>query len=151
MLTRWNDIDRLFGSMDLLRSRMNRLFADFDRSWGLDQGQGWLETANWPRTNVYDTGDTLEVRAEVPGLAADDLNINIQGNYLEISGNRKSDAPEGYSAHRVERGDASFSRCFTLTTEVDVDKAEASLKDGILTLSLPKAENVKPRQIAINS
>ena len=147
MWTRLNDFDRMFGTMDLLRSRMNRLFTDFDRAYGEDYG--WRVAEGTPRTNLYDNGDTFEIRAEVPGLAKEELKIKIQGNYLEISGKRKSDAPEGYKAHRVERGAATFTRSFTLPSEVDVDKVAASLHDGLLFLTLPKAEVAKPRQIDI--
>jgi HSP20 family protein len=83
-------------------------------------------------------------------LSSDDLNVKIQGNYLEISGTRKADTPEGYKAHRIERGTAAFTRSFTLPADVDADKSEASLKNGILTLTLPKAEAAKPKQIEIH-
>lgn len=146
MWTRVNDIDRMFGAMDLLRSRMNRLFTDYDRSYG---NYGWRAVETTPRTNLYDNGDHFEIRFEVPGLSKEDMNIKIQGNYLELSGARKSDAPEGYKAHRVERNTATFTRSFTLPADVDVEKVEASLKDGILTMTLPKAEAAKPKQIDI--
>ena len=77
------------------------------------------------------------------------MSIKIQGNYLELSGTKNSDAPDGYKAHRVERVNASFTRSFTLPSEVDVDKVEAVLNNGILSLNLPKAEVAKPKQIAI--
>jgi len=147
MWARVNDIDRMFGAMDLLRSRMNRLFTDFGRSYG--EGYGWQIADGLPRTNLYDKGDEIKIMAEVPGLSKDELDIKIQGNYLELSGSRKSEVPEGYKFHRVERGALSFTRSFTLPSEVDADKTEASLKDGILTLSLPKAEAAKPKQIAV--
>ncbi len=148
MWTGYNDFDRMFGAMDLLRSRMNRLFTDFDRSYGEGYG-GWRLGGGSPRTNLYDNGDTFEIRAEVPGLSKEDLDIKIQGNYLEMSGTRKPDAPEGYKSHRVERGAFNFTRSFTLPADVDVEKVDATLKDGILTLSLPKAEAAKPKQIAV--
>jgi len=148
MWTRVNDFDRMFGAMDLLRSRMNRVFGDPDRSYGNDYG--WVVAEGAPRTNLYDAGNHFEIKAEVPGLTKEDLNLRIQGNYLEISGNRKADAPEGYKAHRVERAAGSFTRSFTLPADVDTEKVEASLKDGILTLTLPKAEAAKPKQITIN-
>ena len=147
MWTRLNDFDKMFGAMDLLRSRMNRLFTDFDRSYG--EGNRWRLGDGSPRTNLYDDGNTFEIKAEVPGLSKEDLNIKIQGNYLEMSGTRKSDAPEGYKSHRTERGAATFTRSFTLPADVDVEKVDATLKDGILTLSLPKAEAAKPKQIAV--
>ncbi len=148
MWTRVNDIDRMFGAMDLLRSRMNRLFSDFDRSYGGEYG--WQLADGLPRTNLYDNGDRIEIKAEVPGLSKDDLNIKIQGNYLELNGSRKAEVPEGYKSHRMERGAFTFTRSFTLPSDVDAEKVEASLKDGILTLSLPKSEAAKPKQITVN-
>jgi len=148
MWTRVSDFDRMFGAMDLLRSRMNRVFGDLDRSYGNDYG--WVVAEGAPRTNLYDAGNHFEIKAEVPGLTKEDLNLRIQGNYLEISGIRKADAPEGYKAHRVERAAGSFIRSFTLPADVDTEKVEAGLKDGILTLTLPKAEAAKPKQITIN-
>ncbi|HHO47270.1 MAG TPA: Hsp20/alpha crystallin family protein [Desulfobacteraceae bacterium] len=148
MRTRISEFDRLFGSMDLLRNRMNRLFADFDRLYGGDLQGMWRE--DYPPTNLYDFGDRLEIRAMVPGLNREDLNVKIQGNYLEINGTRKSDAPEGYEAHRVERPTATFSRSFTLPCDVDADRVEAHMKNGMLTLIMPKPEAAKPKQIAIS-
>ena len=147
MWTRINDFDQMFGAMDLLRSRMNRLFTDFGRSYG--EGFGLRPGEGSPRTNLYDNGDNFEIKAEVPGFQKDDLNVKIQGNYLELSGSRNPDAPEGYRAHRVERGAISFTRSLTLPSEVDSEKVDATLKDGILTLSLPKSEAAKPKQIAV--
>jgi len=147
MWTTLNDIDRMFGDMGLLRSRMNRLFTDFDRSYGEDYG--WRVADGTPRTNLYDLGEKLEIIAEVPGMSKEDLGIKIQGNYLEMSGTRKSDAPEGYKTHRVERGTPTFTRSFTLPSDVDSEHVVASLKNGILTLSLPKAEAAKPKQVTI--
>jgi HSP20 family protein len=147
MWTRVNDIDRMYGGMDLLRSRMNRLFADFDRP--LDEGYGWKVVNGSPKTNLYDEGSRFHFVAELPGIAKEDLTIRIQGNYLELSGTRKSDTPEGYKTHRVERGTSTFTRSFTLPVEIDSAGVEATLKDGILNVILPKAEAAKPRQITI--
>ena len=80
-----------------------------------------------------------------------DLKIKIQGNYLEIGGTRTVDKPEGYKVHRSERGTERFSRSFTLPDEVDADMVSATLKDGILYLTLPKSEAAKPRQIEIKA
>ena len=146
MWTKVSDIDRMFGAMDLLQSRMNRLFTGYDRSYG---DYGWRVAEASPSTNLYDCRDHFEIRAEVPGLSKEDMNIKIQGNYLELNGTRKSDAPEGYKAHRVERNTASFTRSFTLPADVGVEKVEVSLKNGILTMTLPKSEAAKPKQIDI--
>jgi len=137
----------MFGAMDLLRSRLNRLTTDDNRFYG--RSPGWSATDGSPRTNFYDNGNQLELKAEVPGMSKEDLTIQIQGNYLEVSGTRKSDAPEGYKVHRTERETASFTRSFTLPSEVNVDKIDASLQNGILSLTLPKAEAAKPKQVSI--
>lgn len=148
MWNRVSEFDRMFDAMDLLRSRLNRVFTDYDGSYG--ENYGWRVVNGSPHTNLYDSGDRFQVIAEVPGLSKDDLNIRIQGNYLEISGNRDTDTPKGYKAHRVEREAATFTRSFTLPADVDADKIEAVLKDGLLTLVLPKAEAAKPKQITIS-
>jgi len=144
-----SDIDRMFGTMDLLRNKMDRIFGDFGRSF--DDGPGLAFRTSGPRTNLYGNGDNFEIIVEIPGIAKDDLNVNIQGNYLEISGSRTDDTPDGYKAHRTERRTNTFSRSFTLPDEVDADKVEAKLKDGILYLALPKSEAAKPKQIEINA
>ena len=147
MWTRFSDIDRMFNAMDLFRSNLDRMFTDYDRSYGEDYG--WKIINGAPRTNLFDNGDKLQVIAEVPGMSKEDLKVRIQGNYLELSGTRKSDAPEGYKAHRVERNITEFTRSFTLPSEVNADKIEALLRDGLLTLVLPKVEAARPKQINI--
>lgn len=147
MLTRYNDMQQFLGAMDLFRHRMNNLFSDFDRTY--PAAAGWMATEAYPRTNLSDTGDNLHIVAEMPGVAREDVQVKIQGNYLEISGSRKASTPEGYKAHRNERGSGSFSRSFTLPYEIETAKVEATLKDGLLSLKLPKAESAKPRQIVI--
>ena len=145
MFTRISDIDRLFGTMNLLQRKLDNFYGDYGRPsayrWELDSAS--------PRTNLYELGDNFEIRAEVPGLEKEDLNVKIQGNYLEISGVRISDAPEGYKIHKTERGTGSFSRSFTLPSDVDASRVEATLKDGVLYLSLPKSEAAKPKKITI--
>jgi len=146
MFTRISDIDRLFGTMNLLQRKLDNLYGNYGRP----SGYRWeLESAT-PRINLYEHGDNFEIRAEVPGLEKDNLNVKIQGNYLEISGERGSDAPEGYKTHKTERGVGSFSRSFTLPADVDSTKVEATLKDGVLYLKLPKHEAAKPKKISIN-
>jgi HSP20 family protein len=83
-------------------------------------------------------------------FSKDDLNIKIQGNYLEISGKRSVDTPDGYKVHRNERGGSTFSRSFTLPDDVDADKVEATMKTASCILTLPKSETAKPKQITIN-
>lgn len=146
MFTRVSDIDRLFGSMNLLRQRLDNLYTDYERPYGTR----WLRDEGFLRANLYQTGDGFEMRLEVPGMEKESLDIKIQGNYLEISGSREQKLPEGYKVHRTERANGTFSRSFTLPDDVDASKVEATLKNGILYLTLPKSEAAKPRQITIN-
>ena len=147
MWSRWSEVDRMFNAMNLLQTRMDRIFGDYGTSRPIPAA--WIAAENIPKTNLYDEGDHFEIVAEVPGFAKENLNINIQGNYLEISGTHQVDAPDGYSVHRVERGTSSFNRSFTLPSDVDVEKTEASLKNGLLKLTLPKAESAKPKHITV--
>lgn len=147
MLTRLSDINRLFNAMDFFRNRLDSFYNDAD--WAYTPGLDWTVEDRFPKTNLYEDGDLFEIRAEVPGLRKEDLKVKIQGNYLEISGTRKSSNPEKYSIHRTERDITSFSRSFTLPADVDSEKAKAALENGILTLTLPKSEAAKPRQITI--
>jgi HSP20 family protein len=148
MWTGANDFDRMFDAMDLFRSRLNRMFIDYDGPYG--ENFGWRVANGVPRTNFYDTGDAFELIAEVPGMSKEDITIRIQGNYLELSGKRTSDAPKDYKAQRVERDVNSFTRSFTLPGDVNADKIKAVMKDGLLSLVLPKAEAAKPKQISIS-
>jgi HSP20 family protein len=132
--------------MSLLQKKLDNLYSGYGKS----SGYTWAFEHTTPRTNLYENGDNFEIRAEVPGLAKADLNVKIQGNYLEISGTRASDAPEGYSTHKTERGTGAFSRSFTLPADVDSSKVQATLKDGILYLMLPKHEAAKPKKIIVS-
>ncbi|HCY87404.1 MAG TPA: heat-shock protein Hsp20 [Desulfobacteraceae bacterium] len=143
MFSRINDINRMFGTMDLLR---DRLFGEPDGPFSYHRGQ----VPSLPKTNLVENSDHFEIQAEVPGLSKEDLEIKLQGNYLEISGTRSIDSPEGYRVHRQERSANSFSRSFTLPDDVDDERVEAVLKDGILYLTLAKSETAKPKQITIN-
>lgn len=147
MITGWNDINKIFEAM-LLKGRMDEFYEDLGRSFSV-----WPElaaTGYYPRTNLTDEGEQFVLIAELPGIKKDDLQIKVQGNYLEISGVNKLDAPEGYSTHRSERKATEFTRSFTLPSDVDAGKVTATLRKGLLTLTLPKAEAAKPLQIAIS-
>ena len=148
MFTTLSELDKLFGNVNLLQSRLNNLYSDSDRSY--DFFNDWAMEGSLPKTNLYEDGDHFEIRAEVPGLDKEKLNVKIQGNYLEISGDRTIDVPDGYKIQNTERESTSFSRSFTLPGEVDVTKVEATLKNGVLYLTLPKAETAKPAKIAIS-
>ena len=155
MLTRWNngwnEFDEMFSTMNQLRTYMDRVFDDV---WGgrLSGGTGWqLQAGTWPRANLIDAGANLLVAAEVPGLSDKDIELTLNQNVLTISGERRVSVPEGYSVHRQERPAVRFSRSFALPCRVNPEKASASVKDGILTVTLEKAAEAMPRQIAVKA
>jgi HSP20 family protein len=106
----------------------------------------------FPLMNVTEDNDNYYVRAELPGLRADELNISVTGDTISISGERKLPAEDKKARyHRREREAGKFSRIVSLPTQVDTDKVQARCADGILTVLLPKAEAAKPKQIAVKA
>ena len=106
----------------------------------------------YPLINLTEDKDKYYVRAELPGVKGDALDIQVTGKNLAISGERKIAAEEeGARYHRREREAGTFSRMIGLPGEVDTDKVEARLENGILTILVPKAEIAKPKQISISS
>ena len=106
----------------------------------------------FPLTNLTEDKDNYYVRAELPGVKGDELDIQITSNNLAISGERKIAAEEeGAKYHRREREAGTFSRMIGLPGEVDTDKVDANLENGILTVVVPKAEIAKPKQISVGS
>ena len=159
MLTRWNnfglgrwgrfgfrDVDNTFAALDSLWRDMDRRRATFERPFRLR-----AMPPGWPRMTLTEQEGEFLVRAELPGLKDEDLNITIQGSTLTIEGKRSVAPPEGYSAHRRERGDLEFSRSLTLSTKLDTSEVRAKLEDGVLELTLPKAPEVQPRQITVQT
>ena len=105
----------------------------------------------FPAVNVWDDRENVFVEAEVPGLKAEQLDISVVGDELTIRGERPEQDQSGTQYHRRERGVGSFTRVIRLTTEVDANRVQAALSDGVLLLTLPKAEAAKPRKIKVNS
>jgi HSP20 family protein len=105
----------------------------------------------FPPTNVFSDKDGYIVRMEVPGVAPESLAIESHGQTLTISGKRETSAPEGASFHRHERNSGEFSRSLQLSSDLDLTKAEATCKHGMLTVRIPKKEEAKPRQIEIKA
>lgn len=153
MLSRYTNFDRTLALMDEWRRRMDRAMGDFDFSFpaGTFEDPWSLSEATWPRVNLHDTGTSLILTAEVPGLTEKDIQIQLENDVLTLSGERKINVPQGYTAHRRERGSLSFTRSFTLPVKVDGDHVNATLKDGVLTLEMAKIPEAQPRQIAIRT
>lgn len=145
MFGSWNDLERTFAVMDELRRTVEHAYRDQDAS------RFEATTGGWPRVSLWDEGRTLILKADVPGLTDSDVQLQLTQDVLTVSGQRRSDAPEGYSVHRQERFPARFSRSFTLPVKVDGEKITAALKDGVLTVTLPKAPESQPRQIAVKT
>jgi HSP20 family protein len=105
----------------------------------------------FPPINVFSDPDGYVLKVEVPGVAPEQLAIAGQGRTLTISGKREVAAPQGGSFHRREREAGQFSRSLQLPEDLDVGRAEASCKHGVLTVRIPKKEEAKPRQITIKA
>lgn len=132
-----------------VRDEMNRLFNEFfGRSTG-EEGT-WFSGAWTPPVDIYETDEALVMKAELPGFSKDDIGIELKENTLVIRGERKreDEIKEG-SYHRVERAYGAFQRSFLLPTTVDHEKVNASYKDGILELRLPKVAAAQPKRIAV--
>jgi HSP20 family protein len=138
------------GEVSRLRREMDRLWEDFFgfKGWGL---RPW--EAEWaPAVDVSETADKVVVKAEVPGMDPKDLNISLTGDVLSIKGEKKSEREETKeNYHLVERNSGSFSRSLTLPAAVNADKIEAKYEKGVLTITCPKKEVVKPKAIQIKA
>lgn len=144
MLTRWGyRAPNMWSEMSRLSREMDRLFGE----------AGTISRAGaFPPINLYDDGESLVVRAEVPGIDPKEMEINATMNSLTIKGERKrSYEDESAGVHRRERGHGTFSRSISLPQDIDPDKVQASYKLGVLEVLLPKAEDSKPRKIKIKS
>jgi len=148
MATRFSDFDRSFSVFDELRRRMDRIWDDYDTD---APDLGFQASSSWPRVNVTDAGSALVFRADVPGIAEKDFHVTVTQDGLTLAGERKTTAPEGYSTQRQERPAAKFSRSWTLPYKVDAEKTSATLKDGVLTITLAKAAEAQPRQITVRA
>ncbi len=104
----------------------------------------------FPPVNIYETRDGFAVRAEMPGVDKDALDISARGDQLTIEGERKVEVPEGASFHRRERAGGHFSRVVTLPKPVDAERIQATFKNGVLELLLPVVPEMQPRKISVS-
>jgi HSP20 family protein len=127
-----------FGRLTTLQDELDRLFE--------------TTTATWtPALDVQEDKENFRVRVEVPGLKREDISVQIEDGALVITGERKEEKiEEGTAVHRQERYYGKFTRALTLTTAVVEDKVTAQYKDGVLTVTLPKAEEAKPKAITVS-
>lgn len=136
-----------FGRLTNLRDEIDRLFeaplAELARSSQLLSG--WT-----PAFDVYEDKDNFYVRAELPGMRKEDIDVSMHNGSLSVSGERKSEEKlKDVEVYRAERFFGRFQRTVTLPTQVAVEKIKAQYKDGILSITLPKAEEAKPKHIDV--
>jgi HSP20 family protein len=140
----FGDIDSLFD--DFLSRRWMRPFG-----WERGRVAPFVETAAMPGVDVIDRDDEVVVRASVPGYRKEDIQISVSNSLLTIEGESKAEKKEEKGDYtRCEISRAAFTRTIALPAEVDDSKARASMKDGLLELTLPKREKAKRRSIAIS-
>ncbi|MCG8407428.1 MAG: Hsp20/alpha crystallin family protein [Phycisphaerales bacterium] len=131
----------------LFRQDMENLFDDFfSRFDGPTR-----RTRGFPPLNIWEDDERLFVEADVPGLTMNDIDIEVMGNELTIKGRRETPNDEETTYHRRERGMGEFARMITLPVNIDPNNVEAVLKNGVLTVTLPKAEVAKVRKIEVKT
>ena len=141
----WNP----FQEFEQLQDDMNRLLGFSLSHWpeqtGLFAGDNWI-----PAVDVLDSKDSLVIKADVPGLSKDDIEVTVQDRHLIIKGEKKyEDKKEEKNYIREERHYGLFQRSIPLSSEVETEKIKATYQNGVLELTLPKKEEAKPKQIPI--
>ena len=144
-IVRWDP----FRDLITIQDRMNRLFEQtLARTRGEDET---VAPSAWsPSVDIYETADAIVLTAELPGLKREDIEIQLRDNTLTLKGERKFEREvkdENYL--RIERSYGSFQRAFSLLTVVQQDEIKAVFKDGVLEVTMPKAEEAKPRQVKV--
>jgi HSP20 family protein len=143
-LSVWPTFGRLFG----LRNDIDRLFES--PLFELPAGSQLLSVWN-PAVDLYEDKDNVIVKAELPGMKKEEIEVSLHDGVLTLSGERKSEEKfENAETYRAERYVGRFQRSLTLPSPVSADKVKAQYKDGILTVTLPKTEEAKPKQIEVN-
>lgn len=128
-----------------LHDQMNRLFEGFFE----DMPRTRLLSDAFPAMNTWEDGTAAYVEAELPGIRLEDIEVLVMGNELTIRGQRKLEDHPNASWHRRERVGGQFHRTLSLPWDIDADKVEARLENGVLTVKLPKSEQAKPRKIKL--
>jgi len=136
-----------FRGASSLQEQFHRLFNE---AWDRSSEEGGL-TAWAPAVDIYETEHQLVVNADLPDIKPEELDIRVENNILTIRGERKFEKKVNENNYlRLERTYGSFSRSFSLANTVDSEAIKADYKDGVLTLTIPKREEAKPKQIKVN-
>lgn len=136
-------------ALPLFPRQINQLFDNTFLPFSFDNGL--LSTAKGPAVTVYETKDEYVFLAELPGWTRDQVSINFENQTLTLAGQRELPNGDGRQYHRVEGFYGQFTRSFTVPGIVDFGKVEAEMKNGLLTIHLPKREEAKPRQIEVKT
>jgi HSP20 family protein len=133
---------------DAFRRDLDRLFRELQS--GL--GEPWpLDERSYPALNIWDDGESICAEAEIPGFKMKDIEVTVMGNQLTIKGHREVAHQQGTTFHRHERFTGQFVRSITLPVDVNPDKVDATLKDGVLTLVMPKTQAALARKVTVKS
>ena len=144
-IVRWEPFRDLLSTQD----RFNRLFTEtFSRAFGDEE----LPAKSWaPAVDIFENDNNIVLKAELPDVDPKDVEVRVEDSTLYLKGERKFEKEvKEDNYHRIERSYGSFARSFALPGSIDSDKVEASYKDGLLTLTIPKREEAKPKTIKIN-
>lgn len=134
-----------FDELEKMRNQVDRLFDNYHGRSSVHSGAGVF-----PSINITEDANAFYLSAELPGVKAADLDLNVTANQLTLAGERKiAEEASDVRYHRREREAGRFSRAVALPGDVDADTVRAKLADGVLTVTVPKAEKAKPRQIAV--
>lgn len=135
----------IWREMDRLQHDMNRLFGD-------STVNRMRKAPSFPAVNIWAAEDSVKITAEIPGVNKDDIDINVTGDTLTLSGVRKQgELPEGVRYHRQERRYGEFDRSIQMPYTVDINKVKATFKNGVLTIELPRVEAEKPKKITVKA
>lgn len=143
-VVRWNPVNEMMN----LQREFNRFFNGLPSRRERDED---YDSAVWsPMADITEDADKYELHFDLPGMSREDIKMQFSDNTLKISGERNAvEEKKDATCHRIERLSGRFYRSFSFPTQVDAEKISASYKDGVLIVSVPKTEEVKPRQISI--
>jgi HSP20 family protein len=147
-LVRWEP----FNGLDRIQFRINEFFDEaFGRSRAYPASPASASNAWYPPVDILESREAYLIRAELPGMKKEDINLELRNGAVTLSGERKFDEPaEGVEYHRAERVAGKFLRSFYLPQSIKQEDMKATYRDGILEIHVPKADEAKPKQIAIN-
>jgi HSP20 family protein len=136
----------LFDPFAGLQKEMDDLMGRFQADWNGDR----LPAV--PAADLFETDDALTIRMDMPGMKAEEINVEVSGNTVRVSGEHKEEKEEkGKTWHRIERRSGTFARAITLPASVKDDKVSAECKDGVLTITLPKTESAKTHRVTVKN